>query len=127
MTPTVIIGYVLFLMITHFYSDFVFQSHWMASNKSSNNVALTLHVSIYSAFFFLASFLVLPHLTLYQSIEFTGITFITHFITDHITSIITNKLWEKKDMHNFFVVIGLDQLIHHVTLIISFFYVIGII
>ena len=59
--------------------------------------------------------------------EFTGkvhwlfglIQFITHTIVDYITSRINKKLWESKQVHNFFVMIGFDQFIHYVILFSS--------
>jgi hypothetical protein len=46
--------------------------------------------------------------------------FVTHWITDFITSKITSRLWKKAtvsgDYHNFFVVVGVDQMIHILTL-----------
>jgi len=53
-----------------------------------------------------------------------GITFITHWVTDYFTSKWTSRLWEEKQVHNFFVVIGLDQLIHATSLLITFNYLI---
>jgi hypothetical protein len=53
-----------------------------------------------------------------------GITFITHGVTDYFTSKWTSRLWEEKKVHDFFVVIGLDQLIHATTLLITFNYLI---
>lgn len=49
-----------------------------------------------------------------------SITFITHWITDYNTSRWTSKLWAKGDVHNFFVVVGGDQLIHYLTLLITY-------
>jgi hypothetical protein len=86
---------------------------------------LAFHVSIYTAvtvlgwlIFFFDEFLVDDK----AIIIVTLITFITHFITDYFTSKWTSRLWEKKEVHNFFVVIGLDQLIHSITLIFTFYY-----
>jgi len=50
--------------------------------------------------------------------------FLTHWLSDLFTSRWTSKLWEKKDVHNFFVVIGFDQLIHATTLLITYNYLI---
>jgi len=86
---------------------------------------LSFHVAIYTAvtvlgwlIFFFDEFLVDDK----AIIIVTLITFITHFITDYFTSKWTSRLWEKKEVHNFFVVIGLDQLIHSITLIFTFYY-----
>lgn len=100
---------VLTLLFLHFIADFVFQSETMAINKSSSNKWLLIHVGIYSTVFVLFGFL------------FVLITFILHFITDYFTSRLTTKLWKKGDRHNFFVVIGLDQFIHMVSLILTYY------
>lgn len=104
------------IIITHWIGDFILQSDWMAKNKSTSNVALLNHVSVYG-FALLFMGLLIP-------ITITWVIFnvITHFCTDFATSRITKKLWEKKDVHNFFVVIGLDQTIHYLTLIWSYWY-----
>lgn len=116
----------LSLLITHFVADFLLQSDWMALNKSKRWDALGLHVAVYSLCF-------AP-----WGLRFWLLTFITHFITDAITSRVTSKLWFMQNMgivgigpiehdytswklipwkrHWFFVVIGLDQLIHYGTL-----------
>lgn len=113
---------VLALLILHFIADFCFQSDWMAINKSKNWKALLTHTAIYSASFF------------WFGLEFVGVTFLLHTLTDAITSRITSKLWFSEDhgegasgfrltewhmarRHWFFVVIGLDQLIHYGTLL----------
>jgi hypothetical protein len=43
-----------------------------------------------------------------------------HFVVDFFTSKITSSLWGKKELHNFFAVIGFDQLIHNITIIATF-------
>ena len=138
-SPVVI---VLVLLSLHFLADFVFQSHWMASNKSKRWDALFLHTAIYAGSFnaFLA---VWPLGTVNK---FVIITFVAHTLTDAVTSRLTSQLWSwalpsRQQMgwtgvdgtgvqlavpetvlvphedtgavvHNFFVVIGFDQLLH---------------
>lgn len=110
----------LSLLLTHFVGDFLLQSNWMALNKSKDWRALLLHVTTYSACF------------LWWGWRFVALTFLFHLITDAITSRITTRLWfvrgivyrraglevdyDQVKRHWFFVVIGLDQLIHYLTL-----------
>ena len=44
------------LLATHWVADFVLQTHWQASNKSKNNVALSRHVLVYTGVLGAASF-----------------------------------------------------------------------
>lgn len=109
------------LFINHWLGDFVFQSNWMATNKSKNLWALTLHVSIYSMVLF--NGLLNPWLTFADKINgdallwFIGVNFILHWLTDITTSQFTKYFWAKQDLHKFFVVVGLDQFIHQMCLI----------
>ena len=116
------------LLAIHFIADFILQNDWMALNKSKNSViglkALLTHVTIYSICFS------------WLGAAFVAITWILHFIVDAITSRITSKLWflpltpiywhgpeehpqqyvttpKTHLRHWFFVMIGLDQLIHY--------------
>lgn len=104
---------IIVILFAHWISDFVLQSTWMAKNKSIDNNALLSHVAVYTFGMFLAALWLMP---LADAIAFSIITFGTHFLVDHVTSRITRRLWEKQDVHNFFVVIGLDQMIHYITL-----------
>jgi len=112
----------LIVLVSHWIADFVFQTHWQASNKSKNWFALSKHVINYSIAMTVTAALIWPWALL---IFFFLITFSTHFITDAITSRITSKLYAKQDYHNFFVVIGFDQLIHQVTLAATIWYLYG--
>lgn len=93
------------ILLIHWIFDFVLQSSWMAKNKSSSNIALFTHVAIYS----------LPWLLLFGW-EYSAINGCFHLIIDYFTSRITKKLWEQKRVHNFFVIIGLDQMLHLICL-----------
>jgi len=113
---------------SHFIADFVCQSDWMAKNKSSSYKALLAHVVVYtviiglgiSSFFYFADVM---------SIDYTLVVYWTllngalHGVVDFFTSRLTSRLWAKGDTHNFFVVIGFDQLLHSITLIGTFIWI----
>jgi hypothetical protein len=134
---------VLALLTCHFLGDFPFQSDWMALNKSKNWTALADHVTIYTLCFIPTIFLA-PRISSFLS--FLGFIWLSHFITDAITSRLTSRLWfihidpvpqelliedgRARDLnlchvvflptrHRFFVAIGADQLIHAAPLLLS--------
>jgi hypothetical protein len=122
--PTVVChctyGLPLTILFIHFIGDFLLQSDWMALNKGKRWDALLLHTVVYSSCF------------IWYGSGFVCTTFLLHGLTDAITSRVTSKLWffhryisesggeyysyEGGNRHWFFVVIGLDQLIHFVCL-----------
>lgn len=122
----------LSLLFVHLIGDFFLQSDWMALNKSKSLFALWLHCAVYSLCF-------IP-----WGLDFYLLTFAAHFITDAITSRITSRLWfinfhieklrefdvphnvviaaiatVKPTRHWFFVMIGVDQFIHCLTLALT--------
>ncbi len=123
------------LFITHFVADFLLQSDWMATNKSKwhtpeGRKALGAHVLVYSACF------------LWLGLIFTVLTGLFHLAVDAVTSRWTSQLWFidlepregafahwshyahiRDSRHWFFVVIGLDQLIHMILLIWTYEFV----
>lgn len=122
------------IFIGHWVSDFVLQSSWMATNKSKTNVALTAHILTYTAslimvvcapiilFTYLSpSYTSVAHVSIAVSLMVWAlINGVFHFMTDYYTSRWTSRLWQSGDTHNFFVVIGLDQAIHYITLFGTF-------
>lgn len=123
------------IIFAHWFSDFVLQSSWMATNKSKNWLALSSHVAVYTVAFALSmvslsTFIGMNEtgsvqhavfvLTPYAFAVWIALNGVLHFITDAITSRITSRLWTKGDMHNFFVVVGLDQMIHYFCLFGTF-------
>jgi hypothetical protein len=88
------------LLTVHFMADFVFQTDWMALNKSKRFDALFVHTSAYGLSFILWGW------------RFALLTFVLHTMQDAITSRMTAALWQRGARHWFFVIIGLDQLLH---------------
>lgn len=110
----------LALLGVHWVADFVCQTHWQASNKSKSNVALAKHVAVYTGILAVASGVLFRYSPIPNAIGnvliFISINGALHFSTDYFTSRWSSKLYAKQDWHNFFVVIGFDQLIHQATL-----------
>lgn len=110
MNPWILTG----ILSAHWFADFVMQTDKMAVNKSTSNKWLLSHVLCYSLWLGILTAWIFPFP---QAIAFVALNGMAHAITDYGTSRWTSYLWKKQDRHNFFVVIGLDQLIHTVTLI----------
>lgn len=100
---TLIIIYVL-----HFIADFFLQSTYMSQNKSKNPLVLLYHCSVYS----------IPFLWFgWKYALFAGAL---HFPIDFVSSKVTSYLYKRDAYHWFFVVIGLDQTIHMIILLLTF-------
>ncbi len=106
----------LALLVVHFVADFMLQTHWQAQNKSKSNDALGRHVGVYTLVLGTAATLIFLKYSIPAVLAWTALNGALHFATDYFTSRWTSKLYAKGDWHNFFVVVGLDQLIHQFTL-----------
>lgn len=121
------IWYVLFILVVHWFADFVLQTHHMSTRKSSSNYYLTMHVAVYTFSTIVLWAIVFP-LTL-THISSLGIwlsfatIFASHWVTDYFTSRWTSKLYKEERYHDFFVVIGLDQVLHYTQLLLTFNYI----
>lgn len=106
------------ILLIHFLADFGLQTHEQAAQKSIDNKQLAYHVGVYSTVWLIASISILGRAD--KAITFAAITFICHFLTDYVTSRIGKSYWEKKDLHNGFVIVGFDQILHYVQLFICY-------
>ncbi len=102
--------FIVLVLILHWIFDFVLQSEKMALNKSKHFGYLCEHCAVYSLWGLMIG------LPFNIAITFILFLYISHLFVDGITSKITAKLWEMKEVHYFFVVIGLDQFIHYATI-----------
>ena len=99
------------LLVVHFVADFMLQSNWMAMGKSKQwgfNKNMATHIGIYTLC--LAPF----------GWVFACVNGLVHFIVDAFTSRATAYLWKREERHAFFVVIGFDQLLHTLTLLLTY-------
>ena len=105
----------IIIFFLHFIADFGLQTRKMAENKSHSIKYLTLHVLTYCIPFLI---LIVGFGWTTDFLWFMLWLFGTHWITDFITSKITAYFWKKKKIKDFFLMIGFDQFIHAVTLLI---------
>lgn len=101
------------ILIAHFLGDFVLQTDAMAKGKSTSNMWLVKHVYAYSAVLFCGAWIIMP---LSNAWLFAVANGLLHMATDYVTSRLSSKMWQQERVHDFFVVIGADQLIHTLTL-----------
>ena len=110
---------ILLILSAHFVADFILQSSWMAVNKSTSNKALSAHMYVYT--------MTLLVLTIWFGplwILWSAVNGVLHGLVDYFTSRWSAIFWQKGDTHNFFVVIGLDQLIHAITLLTTYYWIV---
>ena len=103
---------IIFQILTiHWIADFIWQSDWMAINKSTKVSALLAHVGFYSVGLFIMF-----------GWEFALINGVAHFVIDFFSSKATSYLWKKEERHWFFVTIGFDQALHYTVLFCTALY-----
>ena len=95
------------IIIVHLISDFILQTDEMAKGKSKSNKWLTIHVLVYTFPFFIFGW------------KFAILNGAFHFVTDYLTSRLSSKMWSQNRVHDFFVVIGADQALHMIVLVLS--------
>ena len=107
----------------HWFADFVLQTDKQAKGKSKNWSDLLDHTFSYSfIWLIIGTIYAISINNFWLGPIFAIITLVCHTITDYITSRENSKLWEKGDVHNFFVCIGFDQYLHYVQLFLTYWY-----
>ncbi len=121
----------LVLLSAHFIGDFMCQSDRMAKGKSTSFAVLGEHVCVYAG---VVTVFMMPVIAMYVSTSidlgvvaarFCVVTMLTHFVTDTITGRINARLWREGRVHDFFVGVGADQLIHAWTLALTWTWIVG--
>jgi len=107
----------IFIILIHFLADFGLQTHQQSQLKSTDSVFLAYHIGVYSLVWLIA--IMAMGGSFEVSLIFAIVTFISHFITDYFTSRIGSPFWKKEDYHNGFVVVGFDQILHYIQLILT--------
>ena len=119
------VEYVYTILIGHFIADFVHQPRYMAEKKGYSIKALFSHAWLYACFmiFFIrfASFIwnmPVTDISRESMVLVFGYIFLSHGLVDFVSSKVTRKLWEARKNYWFFVVIGFDQLVHYISLLV---------
>lgn len=113
---------VIYLLFAHWIADFVFQDERWALAKKNSFVSLLKHTLMYS---FILTIMMGFFLTFSQSALFWVISFVAHTVIDYFTSKWVGQKFERKELGssipNFgaFTIIGLDQFIHYLILLLS--------
>ena len=118
------VEFVVFLAlmkVAHFAGDFPFQTDEMATRKSTSKTVLLSHVAVYTLCLLLFTTLAaLMGLVSSQYLIFwVLLNGVLHFITDYATSKVTSRMHAQGRTHDFFGMIGLDQLIHDSTILLT--------
>lgn len=109
------------ILLIHWFADFVLQTDKQAKGKSSDWSCLLAHTGIYSLMWFLPCLGYLSVTNCSHSIMlFPLVTFIAHTITDFYTSRINSQLYKDGKIHEFFVSVGFDQVLHYVQLLLTY-------
>jgi hypothetical protein len=106
---------IISILFFHWLFDFFLQTREMANNKSKSNYYLGQHVGLYSFGLLLVSSFIFTN-NINEGLCWIGINGVAHFLTDYVTSRASSALYKEERFHEFFCIIGLDQLIHYVTL-----------
>ena len=136
------------IILIHFIADFCVQTDEQAKKKSSSWYYLLAHTLSYSTIFVVIGSLYGVGMgNNWLGLQFGGITFICHTLTDYFTSrlnkylaperfnivlknVITKDDSEKvfwhfpkgESYHNLFVSIGGDQVLHYIQLFLTFYF-----
>lgn len=113
------------VLFCHWVFDFFLQTDEQAKGKSQENKWLLSHCKTYGLGLMLIAILNMdlfysPELkglvTIAKMFCFVGLNFGLHFFTDYVTSRASSLLWKEGKVHDFFVTIGADQMIHYFTI-----------
>lgn len=112
------------IILIHWFADFVLQTDKQAKGKSKNWSDLLDHTANYSLLWTTIGMLytIISLNVSWNWLLFGLITFIAHTITDYFTSRLNSKLWSEGKVHNFFVSVGFDQVLHYVQLFTTYYY-----
>ena len=108
------ISIVILFFIKHFLADFVFQTTYQWSNKGTFlHPGGLIHSGIHAA---LTTIILLIYDVCF--IELIALDFVAHYVIDYCKVNINKKFNWTPDTYWFWVLTGLDQLLHYLTYIV---------
>lgn len=119
---------IILVKASHYVGDFVCQNRWMGDNKSKRWLPLLAHGLAYTATMYailLPSFLILSLIFPAFLVSWFNILIYVlcngslHIVIDYFSSRMSSKAWMSKEIGKFWKIIGADQLVHDIKLIIS--------
>ena len=105
----------IYILTLHFIGDYILQSRWMGENKSKNYKALLVHGFVYMIILSLGMGLLFGFAGLLYGV-FNGVI---HTMIDAISSRLNSAAWKSGKIGRFWKIIGEDQYLHQVILIIT--------
>jgi hypothetical protein len=103
------------ISVAHYLADFVLQGRWMGDNNSKEWKPLLVHIAVYTSFMALVCFLLMGPIGLVYAVLNGAL----HLVTDYFSSRMSRKAYEDGKLNKFWLIIGADQLIHHLCLILT--------
>lgn len=122
----------ILIFVLHFIGDFLLQPYWMKIKKSRQAKVMFLHILLYFSVMVvgLSIFFKTPLAVLYGALNA-----IIHLVVDYASSRVISgssqdliirdgpePIYERVDMHIPILLLGIDQLIHNISLIVTWYY-----
>lgn len=118
---TISLPLAFYLLAVHYAADWCLQTRAQATEKSSDNAALTAHVLSYTAALFGALLLYRPAIALDPILAFVSLNSALHWVTDWFTSRLNARAWKRGagngSAKSFWVLLGMDGCLHNLTLL----------
>jgi hypothetical protein len=105
--------YLIIIFCIHFLADFCMQTEWMALGKSKEMAPLLAHIGTYTLILLLFSSL---FMTGPMAIIWSISNGICHMWVDYFSSRAMRRARESGQERKFFMILGLDQMLHYVCL-----------
>jgi len=113
---------ILLIILIHTIGDFLFQGDKLRQNKALKLSSLGMHILIYSIILFAFSPFILG-ITIKQAFMFALLNGVFHLIVDFFFRKL-KKGYRDFDIKKYRIVVVVDQALHIIALLISFYYLI---